>query len=604
MRRIAVVLWVSCALAACASPGGGNNGTSSSSSSGSSGGGSSGLTGSSSSSGNSSGSSPGTSSRSRPAPARPAAAAAAAGRAAAAARAARAAEPDNQPCQLGAGYGFCCLGTCTDSLNDPMNCGQCYNVCQFGQTCSQGNCTLCQLRRSARTARSAPATKAARIPSEQCVDGICVAAQLRRGLRHHRVRPRRRRRLRQLLQGPVQQLQDTTNCGGCGLECPTGAACVQGACSSSCVDAGCPTGTACSQSYDYGAACLSPDCTGAPDQQLCAAAGGAGGACCSGSCMDTLSDPLNCGQCYNACQPGELCVYGSCEAVASSCASSQVGTLCQQSDGGLAPAVGRCRQLDFQTDPNNCGSCGSICSAGPPAWAGQCALRTAATAAVRLFPATPARPATPASRDSCVTRTCDASDVMEPCSGPGAAGPIAAARPASTPTRTAPTAACAARSAGGTFCLSGICTASPTCGAGNSGVDCPLASNKTGVCCSGRCVDTRSDSANCEGCGVACPVGQICNAGYYPPCSLADGGTPPSCYDNGAACPPGTLCSNGRVSPTELRAGIERRALRLWRRGGRDLLRWRAAPTRRKIPANCGTCGTFVPRGSATPPSG
>jgi DNA-binding beta-propeller fold protein YncE len=69
--------------------------------------------------------------------------------------------------------------------------------------------------------------------------------------------------------------RDSQNCGECGVSCPAGYACDNGACRPACA---------------------------------------AGSQACPGEnwCIDTLSNAQNCGACGNACQPGQLCVTGVC----------------------------------------------------------------------------------------------------------------------------------------------------------------------------------------------------------------------------------------------------------------------------------------------------
>jgi hypothetical protein len=74
--------------------------------------------------------------------------------------------------------------------------------------------------------------------------------------------------------------------------------------------------------------------------------------------------------------------------------------------------------------------------------------------------------------------------------------------------------------------------------------------------CSGVCVDTRYDPANCGGCGVACAAGQVCNLGTCSgSCGLGTvecgGGCvdtdidPLNCGDCGIACGTGEFCASG-----------------------------------------------------------
>jgi hypothetical protein len=72
-------------------------------------------------------------------------------------------------------------------------------------------------------------------------------------------------------------------------------------------------------------------------------------------------------------------------------------------------------------------------------------------------------------------------------------------------------------------CAPGICPAGSACVAAFAGVaclpttcaadgaGCALPTAEQGECCGGRCIDPRSDSTNCNGCGEVCPAGTACD---------------------------------------------------------------------------------------------
>lgn len=179
-------------------------------------------------------------------------------------------------------------------------------------------------------------------------------------------------------------LDDSKNCGSCGLQCPAGVACTHGKC-------GCPSGmTECngrcvdlsSDDNNCGAcetSCMEtqPDDAGTVPPHMFF--GCLGGQCKDLRCkqdvmeywsdcnhdieadgceVDLRSDVENCGQCGNACDPGQQCFAQD----------SIVGCQCKQGQT-LCPARGNVPQscIDIENDPRNCGACGYACPFVPNA---------------------------------------------------------------------------------------------------------------------------------------------------------------------------------------------------------------------------------------------
>jgi hypothetical protein len=81
---------------------------------------------------------------------------------------------------------------------------------------------------------------------------------------------------------------------------------------------------------------------------------------CGGSCVDTQTDPRNCGGCGKTCSAGGACQAGSCR---TRCVAG--ATACSM---GVADA---CVVLGG-SDPLHCGACGTACGAGQTCVAGTC----------------------------------------------------------------------------------------------------------------------------------------------------------------------------------------------------------------------------------------
>jgi len=126
--------------------------------------------------------------------------------------------------------------------------------------------------------------------------------------------------------------------------------------------------------------------TGFSCQQQCPA----GQTACGGKCVDTTSDPANCGGCSNACtaptggtttcangQCGQSCASGQ-TACGNSCVSTQIdsnncGSCGHACTNGQTCQSGSCQcLLGHLGDNNNCGTCGNVCPSGQGCSGGLC----------------------------------------------------------------------------------------------------------------------------------------------------------------------------------------------------------------------------------------
>ena len=91
---------------------------------------------------------------------------------------------------------------------------------------------------------------------------------------------------------------------------------------------------------------------------------------CSGQCVDTNTDPENCGSCGVQCAEGAGCSEG----------------VCGPSDPGCPPGEQDCAMnnicIDLSSDPANCGACGLACAFNQVCTNSQCVFDCAANETV------------------------------------------------------------------------------------------------------------------------------------------------------------------------------------------------------------------------------
>ncbi len=325
-------------------------------------------------------------------------------------------------------------------------------------------------------------------------------------------------------------------CGDCFIQCTEGASCSKGVCtctSGNCTT--CPPGKAdcnnnnvcidlAGNNYHCGMcnnACLSPmngvnGCFNGKCTLTCDKGYCPNG---SGQCnsANTQTDPNNCGTCGNVCSGGQTCQGGAC-----SCPSgtSQCGNSC----------------VNESNDPNNCGACGNACSNGNTCQGGKCAC--------------------PAGQTSCGGTCVDTKSDPKNCKS---CGNVCSAPSHGTSTGCSNGTCTWSCNSGSMDCNGSSCSQCPTppasahvactngyCGwlCNNGYKNCPGNSctpegQTCGGCsssetdCNGVCKDLKTDPNNCGGCGVYCGAGFTCTNGI---CTSTSSPTPFKCTNDPTDC--------------------------------------------------------------------
>jgi hypothetical protein len=370
--------------------------------------------------------------------------------------------------------GLCCSGACVDLSADDANCGACGNTCGSLRYCRHGRCEHPSCVGVVSSSTSSTVASTCPLPDGSfgtCCDGACRA---------------------------VSDLHDDANCGACGNLCPPGLACTGIRCAppasiacDSLTNAPCPAGTIC----PYGSTCERSSCTGVGDGVVCALSIGRDGVCCAGACVDTGSDPANCGACGTVCPAGTAC-GGSCITAPPCGTPDRIGQACVLASRRVGSCCGSdC--VDTRSDEMNCYECGIACQLGA---------------------------------------TCRGGELCVDALPDGGVAQLGCAHDGDCPT--------------GHHCLPGVpwnfCWRDVCAGVAD-GTSCAATGVGAGICCGGTCVSAGRDP-NCGACGRTCASG-VCavlgpsGGGIVATC-LPDPSAGSDC-SGARGCPPGSACVGG-----------------------------------------------------------
>jgi hypothetical protein len=235
--------------------------------------------------------------------------------------------------------------------------------------------------------------------------------------------------------------------------------------------------------------------------------------CCDPMCVDTTTDPNNCGNCGTVCAGGQyaVCVNATCSI--------------QCPDGFTACGDGSyC--ADLANDPQNCISCGDACPEGQTC----CGALGCIDLTIDLHNCGAC------GTDCGVDGRCCASTCIDPNADDGNCGDCGA-----------------------------VCAPDQTCRGGTCRSRCP----SDQLFCDQDCVDPQNDAANCGGCGVVCAETERCQGGVCVSTCAAgttDCGTycadltgdQNNCGGCGIVCSRDTACQNGHCIRPECPKGQTR----------------------------------------------
>jgi len=269
----------------------------------------------------------------------------------------------------GAALGICCGTLCTDPTSDDANCGSCGQSCPPGLTCTSGGVnypyrTCLDPSLSTSCGAQFPCGPGFVCNGAACLPPICLPGMEGNPCSYSPD-------ALGICCGDrcVDRRADPRNCGVCGYACGVNycfewAGCVGSSIPQRCLQS-CGPGSICAQTQ-----CVNSVC--GESSPFCLANDGSVGVCCpNGACATPASDPQNCGSCGIVCPPGATCQNGLCNGLAE-CGAGHAGSYCNLAAGVsflCCPGLG-C--IDTASDPANCGGCGTICPSGKSCTAGSC----------------------------------------------------------------------------------------------------------------------------------------------------------------------------------------------------------------------------------------
>jgi hypothetical protein len=238
------------------------------------------------------------------------------------------------------------------------------------------------------------------------------------------------------------------------------------------------------------------------------------------------------------------------------------GGACRLTDGGPGTCCGAC--VDTSSDALNCSSCGLVCALGATCQSGVCYFADAGYAAC-LGPAgcpfggcAQCPPGSDCvlgrSQLYCTSANCTGlTDGFTCALDSFTTGICCQGRCVDSRRDSLNCGTCQNDCGVGLFCSFGTCAVGPDCAAaGSTGTSCPLPDGGVGACCEATCADVRAGNAHCGACRVACPSGAACTSGH---CATPDGGLA-SCSSPGA-CAAGSYCQQGGCLPSACPASAE-----------------------------------------------